>query len=172
MYTSPPQGAMLQPGFGSKPFSEASPIDLLLCNDLEPGQQVHEKTRLRSSFGFNTCRTLAHFFKRHLDHLSVAPASGQATMSPRPAVATSTSRADRKLGNGKTVEAKSARQSKSWPIRRRFWIGRQRTETVQRRLNRRSLRSLSTKATTPSRSREARRLIKKSDKSDRHLNPT
>jgi hypothetical protein len=28
MYTSPPQGATLQPGFGSKPFSEATPIDL------------------------------------------------------------------------------------------------------------------------------------------------
>jgi hypothetical protein len=83
MYTSPPQGATLQPGFGSKPFSGATPIDLLLRYDLEPGQQVHEKTRLRSSFGFNTCRTLAQFFKRHRDHLSVAPASGQATVWSR-----------------------------------------------------------------------------------------
>ena len=33
-----------------------------------------------------------------------------------------TSKADCKPGNGKTEEAKSERQSKSWPTRCRFWI--------------------------------------------------
>jgi hypothetical protein len=53
-------------------------------------------------------------------------------------VATSASKADCKLGNGKTVETKSARQSKSWQTRCRFWIERPRTEAAQRLLNLRS----------------------------------
>src|ERR1035437_6397212 len=67
-----------------------------------------------------------------------------------------------KPGNGQVLKAKSVPQSKSWPTRCRFWIKFPRTGTVQRLPNHRSLRSLSTKATTRSTSQEARRRIKKS----------
>ena len=77
-------------------------------------------------------------------------------------VTMSTSKADCRLGNGKTVKVKSARQSKLWPTRCRFWIEPPRTEMAQRWLNHRNPQSLPTGATTPSTTREAKRRIKKS----------
>jgi len=119
------------------------------------------RSALRSTRGGKTQQALAgngwSGFKS-----SASPGWRRFAVSTLTVVAMSTSKVDCRLGNGKIAEGRSARQSKSWPTRCRFWIERQGTGTVRRLLNPRSLWSLSTKATIPSANREARRGIKKS----------
>ncbi len=74
--------------------------------------------------------------------------------------ATFTWKAGCRPGSGKTVEARSAQQSKSWPTRCRFSIEPPKTGTVRRRRNHQSHRGPSMRATIPSMHREARRRSK------------